>query len=109
MIDRDAVIARAVLGHQKLSTWLLDRFNQWFCSGGGVWQTALVTATIVFLEASGALNDPHGFWLLYWLTVYSAVTQPALAHSGRVSAEHVEMLLDRIEALEERILTAVDK
>jgi hypothetical protein len=83
-----------------MSEWLLDRFNAWFCSAGGVWQTLLVTVVIVTLEASHVLSDTHGFWLLYWLTVYSAVTQPALAHSGYVNERRLEHLLERVKKLE---------
>lgn len=86
-----------------MTGWLLERFNRWFCSQGGVWQTAVVTVAVVALEASGVLHDQHGFWLLYWLTVYSAVTQPALAHSGRVSAEQMERILGRLEEQEAQI------
>lgn len=80
---------------------LLGWFNNWFCSSGGVWQTLLVTVAIVGLEASHVLNDTHGFWLLYWLTVYSAITQPALAHSGAVNEKRLEDLLTRVKKLEQ--------
>lgn len=87
-----------------MSIWdrLLDRFTCWFCSGGGVWQTAAITVAIVVAEATGFLHDNHGFWLLYWLTVYSAVTQPALAHSGAMAADRTDAMLERLAALEEQ-------
>lgn len=83
---------------------ILDLFTSWFCSGAGVWQTAGITLAIVVLEATHALPDPHGFWLLYWLTVYSAVTQPALAHSGAVQGERMEAL----EAQNARLLAQIE-
>lgn len=90
-----------------MSTWLLESFNRWFTSGGGVWHTLLITVGVVVLEVTNPHVDPHGFWLLYWMTIYSAVTQPALAHAGAVSAAHTEELLSRIAALEESILALV--
>lgn len=89
--------------------WLLDHFTHWFCSQGGVWQTGAITALIVVGEASGFIHDQHGFWLLYWLTVYSAVTQPMLAHSGAESAKHMETLIVRVESLEETVLTRLNR
>ena len=110
-VDEDLLIARAVLRerHGHLSAWLLEKFNHWFCSGGGVWQTAMITIAIVALEASRVLHDTHGFWLLYWLTVYSAVTQPALAHAGAVNEQRIEQLLTRIEELETRVLKCLEE
>lgn len=89
-----------------MSGWLLEKFNRWFCSAGGVWQTMIVTVGLVVAEASGLLRDQHGFWLLYWLTVYSAVTQPALAHSGARSAAAMEEVLARLEAAENQLADA---
>lgn len=80
-------------------TRLLDRFAAWFASGPGVWQTAVVTLGLVICEAVDRSFDPHGFWLLYALTVYSAVTQPALAYSGAVQAKKTEQMLAHLEAL----------
>lgn len=76
----------------------LRRFNVWFTSQGGVYQTFLITILIVVFERVFPHLDPHGFWLLYWLTVYSAVTQPALAYSTATDADTTNARLDRIEA-----------
>lgn len=64
----------------------LSRFTHWFDSQGGVYQTFFITMGIVVFEAMFPRIDTHGFYLLYWLTVYSAITQPALAHSGKIAA-----------------------
>lgn len=81
----------------------LIRFTNWFCSRGGVWQTSLVTLAIVVTELADRRLDPHGFWLLYLLTVYSAITQPALAYAGSVNAARMEALEAQNTALLERI------
>lgn len=83
---------------------ILDAFNSWFVSDQGVWHTFLVTITIVVCEEMFSNLDPHGFWLLYWLTVYSAVTQPALARAGRVGTEEQTRLLTEQNALLLQIL-----
>jgi len=86
---------------------LLAAFERWFSSAAGVWQTFGITTAIVLLEATGVIPDSHGFWLLYWLTVYSAVTQPALALSGKESVDRITALEERILEMEQRILEAV--
>lgn len=85
----------------SLTDRLLARFNEWFCSGNGVWQTFLVVLVIVVLEQVFPHVDPHGFAVLYGLTVYSGITQPALAYAGRKSAEDIERLQLHLEALME--------
>lgn len=75
---------------------LLEKFAKWFASPGGVWQTGLVTAAIIAAENIWPHMDPHGFWLLYWLTAYSAVTQPVLAYVNRQDTSHGEDLLEEI-------------
>lgn len=90
-----------------ISDWLLNKFNNWFVSDNGVWQTLIVTAAIVVLERIFPQVDPSGFWLLYILTVYSGITQPALARAGRVSGEHQEEMLARIESLEKKMLAVL--
>jgi hypothetical protein len=70
----------------------IDGFTIWFTSSAGVAETAMVTAAVVVLEFSFPTVDPHLFWLLVWLTVYSAITQPALAYAGRMSSEHLMKL-----------------
>lgn len=85
---------------KRLEWRVLERFNRWFTSEGGVYQTFLITLTIVGIEQAFPSLDQHGFWLLYYLTVYSAVTQPALAYAGRQNAVEVE---GRESAFEERL------
>jgi hypothetical protein len=72
---------------------ILARFTEWFGSGGGVIQTFAVTVLVVVLELAFPRVDPHGFWLLFWMTIYSAVTQPALAYSGAKSQELLHEVL----------------
>ncbi|MDY0113710.1 MAG: hypothetical protein RBS21_05475 [Corynebacterium sp.] len=75
---------------------VLDAFSSWFASAAGVYQTTVATFAIVLIEVVRPDLDQHGFWLLYWLTVYSAVTQPALAYVGRKSMELLTVVLNRI-------------
>ncbi len=70
-------------------------FSEWFQSAAGVWQTALVVGFIVIIEGVFPHLDPNGFWLLYWLTVYSAVTQPALAYINGISATESKKLAEQ--------------
>lgn len=81
----------------------MDHFADWFASTGGVLQTALLVALIVIWEALDRRADAHGFWLLYWLTVYSAVTQPVLAFSAAKSAKSALRNETRIIRLERKI------
>jgi hypothetical protein len=78
----------------------LDRFNVWFSSAAGVVQTAIVALGLAAYEIADRSFDPHGFWLLWALTVYSAVTQPALAYSGVTASRKLDVTIRRIEALE---------
>ena len=78
---------------------LLDRFAAWFASGPGVWQTGAVTLAVVVVELCDRSLDPHAFMLMAVLTVYSAITQPALAYSGSVQAKHMEQMIAHMEAL----------
>lgn len=86
----------------------LDRFNEWFTSRGGVWHTLLVVLVIVVMERLFPHLDVNGFLLLYWLTVYSAVTQPALAMSGRISSERLQAMEERQLDTDERILAILE-
>lgn len=71
----------------------LRAFDRWFASSGGVWQTLAVCLAVVVVEFCDPRLDPHAFLLMAILTVYSAVTQPALAHTGAEAAERqAEML-----------------
>jgi len=83
----------------KKANTLLDKFNRWFASANGVWHTLGFCAVIVAAEYIWPGMDPHGFWLLFWLTVYSAVTQPALAYVGRQSGEYQGTILTHQDAL----------
>jgi hypothetical protein len=87
----------------RWSTWALDKFNGWFVSDGGVWQTLLACLAVVVLEEIFPHVDPDHFIVLYVLTVYSGVTQPALARAGRVSGDRQEQMLAQIEALQEQV------
>jgi hypothetical protein len=88
---------------------MLRAFDRWFGSAAGVVQTLiLVTATVV-AELLGLVRDDHGFWLLYWLTVYSAVTQPVLAYSNRQSGAVQAAREDLMVELERRILAKLDR
>ncbi len=91
------------MGVQRWIERQLRRFNDWFSDSGGVWHTFVFCLAIVVLEAMHVIPDEHGFWLLYWLTVYSAVTQPALAYAGRISANRIEEKLARILLSEEHL------
>lgn len=91
---------------------LLARFNEWFSSPQGVWQTLGVTAIIVAAELAFPQLDPHGFWLLYWVTIYSAITQPALAFSGAHNDARLSTLeireLDELNAIQEHMAALED-
>jgi len=88
---------------KDLESRVLARFNHWFTSQGGVYQTLLITLTICTAERVFPHLDPHGFWLLYWLTVYSAITQPALAYSTALDADTLHKRLDKIELILENL------
>ena len=64
----------------------ISGFALWFSSAACVWQTALVVLAWVVVEIFFPQIDPHGFVLLYVLSVYSALTQPALAYAANLSA-----------------------
>jgi hypothetical protein len=84
-------------------TAALDRFNGWFASAAGVWHTFFFCVAVVAAEYAWPALDPHGFWLLFYLTVYSAVTQPALAYVGRKSGEQQGAILAHLQAVLEHI------
>jgi hypothetical protein len=86
---------------QKWSDRLLYRFDKWFSSGAGVWQTLVACIVIVVVEIVWPSLDPHWFWLLVFLTVYSAVTQPALAQSGAATAAEIRKLALEIKKIAE--------
>lgn len=80
---------------------MLNRFAQWFASAAGTWQTLIAVAATVVLELTHVIHDNNGFWLLYWLTVYSAITQPLLAYTNKRDASKSDAALARIEAKED--------
>jgi hypothetical protein len=95
---------------KQLSRWsesALDLFNAWFVSDGGVWQTLFVCLVVVAIEVTFPRLDPHAFLLMAVLTVYSAITQPALARAGRVSGDRQEQMLAKVEALEGQVAQLV--
>lgn len=87
---------------KRLCIVALERFNSWFCSAAGVLQTAALTLLLAGFDATGLDHDHSGYWLLWGLTVYSAITQPALAYSASVSASRLEEALSRMANLEEQ-------
>lgn len=87
---------------ENLADRILERFNYWFSSQGGIWETFVITIIVVLTEAFFPNLDPHGFYLLFYLTIYSAVTQPILAYSGKVSSEQNEILLEKLMHLIEQ-------
>ena len=89
---------------------VLRAFNKWFTSGMGVIQTFGITVGIVVVEVAFPGLDPHGFWLLFWLSVYSAVTQPALANAGATqSAQLAEVMSTVTEILKDVKLAISDE
>lgn len=81
---------------------MLKAFASWFSSPAGIWQTIGLIALVVLYEKLFPNSDPNGFWLLYWLTVYSAVTQPILAYVAGVSgAEELKLIKEELQILKE--------
>lgn len=78
---------------------LLLWFGSWFASAPGVWQTFAICMAVVAAELTWPSADPHMFWFLVVLTVYSAVTQPVLAFIGARSGEHQEKILAHCEQI----------
>lgn len=76
----------------------LARFNQWFTSEGGVYQTFLLVMAVVVLEVVDRSLDPHAFVLMAILTVYSGVTQPMLAYANNTEAAKLQAQLEALEA-----------
>jgi len=72
----------------------LSSFARWFASAAGVWQTAVLVFALVLVEEFFPHLDPQGFRFLYWLTVYSAVTQPALAFVGWQAGVRTDVVLN---------------
>lgn len=87
----------------RISDRALVAFNAWFSSRAGVWHTLCVVLAIVIVERLFPRADPSMFALMAWLTIYSAVTQPALACVGRESAD----TLVRMQADHAALLRAI--
>lgn len=60
----------------------IERFSEWFESPACVWQTLVACFAIFAAERAFPNVDRNNFGYLLALTVYSSVTQPALAHSA---------------------------
>jgi hypothetical protein len=88
-------------------TRLLEWFNRWFSSRGGVYQTLALTALVVVFEGIYPDADPNHFWVLYVLTVYSGVTQNILAYGNNKTAQRTELILRRLQRIEHRTYDAV--
>ena len=74
-------------------------FDEWFASAACVWQTLLVCVAIVVVEIVWPSVDPHYFFLLFILTVYSAITQPALAQSNALASDKLEEVLTELQTI----------
>ncbi len=79
----------------------MRRFSRWFSSPAGVVETFVVTIVIVIIEHIWPRLDPNGFLLLYWLTVYSGVTQQPLAYAARIAADESSATQAQIHKLQE--------
>jgi hypothetical protein len=79
---------------------MLQAFARWFRSPAGILHTIVLVSVIVVAETVFPNFDPHGFWLLYWLTVYSAVTQPILAYVADASGnEELKLIKEELQIL----------
>ena len=67
---------------------LIDRFTDWFTSPHAFLQGLAVTAVWLALLPFGV--DPHGWWLLFWFTVFSGITQFPLAYAARRAADKAD-------------------
>jgi hypothetical protein len=73
---------------------LLDRFARWFASAAGVWQTLVVTVAWTIVEIVKPGMDPSFLGFMAILTIYSAVTQPALAYVGWQAGVRTDTVLN---------------
>lgn len=81
----------------------LRRFGRWFASPLGIYQTIIVLALWIAGEKLHVIHDPSGYQILYWLTVYSAVTQPVLAFIAYEGGRDQEKILGHIEHIVEHL------
>lgn len=79
------------------------RFGAWFASAIGIVETILLVSAWIIASRAGYF-DRTGFWLLYALTVYSAVTQPVLAFIAYAGSQKADACLDRLERAEDHNL-----
>jgi len=86
---------------------ILAGFARWFGSSGGVWQTCILLLFLVLLEFGHVIHDPQGFWVLYWCTVYSAVTQPVLAYANKQDTAQGNEIQAELQALLAKINDSV--
>lgn len=82
---------------------LLHWFGRWFASPLGILQTIILLALWIGAEKLHVLHDPSGYQILYWLTVYSAVTQPILAFIAYEGGKDQEKILGHIELIVEHL------
>lgn len=88
----------------RLSSGILSAFGDWFASGGGVWETAVVMLGLTsYYLVRGALG--HAIFFLAILTVYSGITQPILALVARAAGKKTDEALAKLMEVEERLAT----
>jgi hypothetical protein len=93
----------------RLGRKTLDGFNKWFTSAAGILHTIMLIAFVVLAEHFHLIKDRNGFALLYWLTIYSAITQPMLAFVAKNSGDSEDVLLKHIESIVEHLGVGEDK
>jgi hypothetical protein len=83
---------------------LIDRvitaFADWFVSKAGLIEVFIITAVIVIAERVHPSMDPNGFWLLYWLTVWSGFTQNLLAYVSTLATRRLDEMLQHMEQMQ---------
>ena len=78
---------------------MMRRFNRWFSSAAGTVQVTVVVAAWVVIEQIYPQLDPHGFLVLYVLTVWSGITQNALAYGSAQAAMEATRSADSNEQM----------
>jgi hypothetical protein len=82
---------------------ILAWFGKWFASPLGILQTFIILAGWILLEKLHFIHDADGYQILYWLTVYSAVTQPVLAFIANKAGEDQGKILAHVEKIVEHL------
>ena len=82
---------------------LLRAFGKWFASPLGIYETVVVLMAWIALEKFRIVHDASGYQILYWLTVYSAVTQPILAFIAYEAGNKTDRALEHIERIVEHL------